>query len=480
MLLLLACLVGLEPSWAEAPSATLQPGDLVHVNVYRHPELSASTRVDSAGNVSLPYIGNVKVDGISEAEASSRVTSAFGAILKSPRVTVSRGGGGLPMMQGSRTEAMITQIVKLQNARAENLSRALESMTSQGGSINYDEDTNSLILTDTPAALQNMVSVVNELDLMQDQVTQVHIEAKIAEVEGTAIKEVGVRWFTQGDQVAGGYNPGPRQDTRVSSTRGVNDPLFNERIDTGRSLNDTASRRFIDEARFDRRLQIPVQVAAPGQMFFGFFNSGIDLGVMLDALAANNKAELLAAPYIRTVNNKPAQIKMTQEYPFTEVGSAGLATISSTRFIDIGIILDVTPRVKTDPQGQRYVQLELKPEVSTATGVANGVPVRSVRSSESTANVRDGQTLVIGGIVQDDARDVLQKVPGIGSLPLIGTLFRHKEKSKANRELMIFVTPTVYDRPESATWDRAMQLNSVSPGSDIKSRLESRAETRKD
>jgi type IV pilus assembly protein PilQ len=459
----------------------LEAGDLVHVRVHRQPDLSTSVSVDGNGAVEIPYVGRVNVRGLSEEEAGARVQEALKAILKNPRVSLSRNAALQGPGASFRSEGMQTKLVPLSNSSAEGLNTALAGMASEGGSVSFDPNTNTLILTDTPSALQEMLAVVHELDQMQSQVAQIHIETKIAEVESGAIKELGVKWFTQGDHLGGGFNTPNRQDTRVDAARGGYDPLFNERIDSDNGRNTGgAGRRFLDEGNWDRRLQIPLMLAAPGQMYLGYLNEGIDLGVMIDALVGDNQAELLAAPYIRTVNHKSAQIKMVEEYPFTELGTAGLSTVANVRFIDVGITLDVTPHVRRDPDGVPYVQLEMEPEVSTATGLSNGVPIRSVRSSRSVANVRNGQTLAIGGILQNDVRNVEQKVPGIGNMPVLGRLFRHTERSKGARELMIFVTPTIYERPENATWERTLNLKEVAAGSDFLAGLESRAEQRKD
>lgn len=449
-------------AFGQEPTGTIEPGDTVYINVFRHPELSASTSVDANGMVNLPHVGNINVAGKTEAEATEAVRGAMNVVLKNPRVTVSKSAGAamVEAPMGDRKLNMRTEVVQVKNARAENLYNALTGMATEGGSLSFDEATNTIIITDEPATLQNMVSVVTQLDNLENQMAQVHIEARVAEIESSAIKEAGLRWFAQGDKVSGGYTPNARQDARVNSLRTFNDPTYNERIglDDGNGLSSGSSRNFIDQPNFDRRMQIPIQVAAPGQMFLGYLNAGIDLGIMLDALVADNKAELLATPYIRAVNHETAQIKMTEEFPYTELSTAGLNTVSNTRFLDVGIVLEVTPHIRQDPEGMPYVQLELEPEVSSATGVANGVPIRSVRRSNSTANVRDGQTLVIGGIVQNDQRDVVQKVPGLGDVPMLGNLFKHKEKSAAQRELMIFVTPKIYERPESATWNRSVAL----------------------
>lgn len=475
----LAALVATSGGGISAQDDTIQSGDVVYVTVFRHDDLSSSVQVDGNGMIEMPYVGNIHVGGSSPQEAARIIENGLTAILKSPKVTVSRGPAPAMSATGGapRTREMRTEVVPVNNARAESIYEALSGMATQGGSISYDEDTNAVIITDEPGTLANMLQVVQQLDSLESQLVQVHIETKIAEVESTAIKEVGLRWFVQGDKAGGGYTPNGRQDARVNSVRTFSDPLFNERLDSnaGNNRNTGISRRFIDEANFDRRMQIPIQVGSPGQMFLGYLNKGIDLGVMLDALVADNKANLLASPYIRTVNHKKASILMTEQFPYSEIGSAGLSTVTRTEFLDVGITLDVTPHVRADPEGVPYVQLELEPEVSTATGMANGVPIRSVRSSSSVANVRDGQTLVIGGIVQSDSRDVIQKVPGVGDVPVIGMLFKHKEKSANSRELMIFVTPRVFGRPEAASWGRVDALGETM-NTDLISSLEARAD----
>jgi type II secretory pathway component GspD/PulD (secretin) len=88
----------------------------------------------------------------------------------------------------------------------------------------------------------------------------------------------------------------------------------------------------------------------------------------------------------------------------------------------------------------------------------NGVPIRSVRSSNTLANVRDGQTLIVGGILTEDEQSVETKVAGLGSIPIFGNLFKTKERAKVRKELMIFVTPTVHRRPEEVTWDKFVDV----------------------
>jgi len=378
---------------------------------------------------------------------------------------VSRSGPGYNV--GYRTEEMRTELLPLQNSNAETLRTALDGMTTEGGSISHDETTNTLIITDTPTTIQNMLSIISRLDQMQSQLQQVRIEAKIAEVKVGALKELGVRWFVQGNEVGAGYYPMPSQDVGINSLKGqAASPLNNEIINNdnggaGDALSNI-TRRFLDDPDFDRRVNIPLQIPKTGQLFLGLLNEHIDLGLMIDALVADNNAELLANPNILTVNHKEAEIKMIDEFPYTEFGTevSGRANFS-TRFLDLGIKMVVTPHVHRDDKGP-YVKLEFKPEVSFPSGSNNGVPIRSVRSYTGESNVRDGQTLVVGGIYRNDLRNIEQKVPGLGSVPVLGKLFKHTEKARSQTELMVFLTPTVHDTPESVTWDRMLDVTAKS------------------
>lgn len=450
---------------ALAAGEAVRPGDLLRVEVKGQPALSTTTNVLPDGTVPIMYVGNVPVAGKSEGEAAEAIGSALSSVLRNPRVTVTRGPRALADTfpeAGGRVEDMTTKIVELNNANAANISETLDGMTSEGGSISHDPDTNTLVITDFPEVVTNIESVISKLDALQTQQMQVRIQTKIAEVQVGAMKELGVRWFVQADESTGSYYPMPMQDTRLNSLYGAGaDPIINEQVGGSRGGQNDATaraRRYVDEPQFDRRLQLPVQIPRVGQLAYGFFNGSVDLGVMLDALAANDKAEILAEPNILTVNHKQARIEQIDEFPYTEYGTdaAGRASFS-TRFLDIGIRLLVTPHVLADEAG-RYVKMELEPEVSYAVGSSNGVPIRSVRSSDQIANVRDGQTLVVGGIYRSDKRNIDQRVPGLGKVPILGNLFKRTEKVDTQTELMVFVTPTIHDKPESVTWESMLDV----------------------
>lgn len=450
-------LVVIAPVALGQQSGSIMVGDVIVVDVQRQPELSTTARVDESGSILVPFVGNVAVAGLTENAARDRITDALRKYLRNPRVRIARGLGGGVL--GTRTGSMMTETVSLKNASAENLATSLQGMSSPGGTISFDGDTNTLIITDRPDVIQNVKMTIFDLDSMQSQLTQVSISTKFAEVQEGALKEIGVRWFTQGKEVAGGFTAPGRLDPEFTSIRPGGS---NESVGTGSGTNSN-SRRFVGGETFDRRLNIPVQVPLAGQLFFGLLNRNLDLGIFIDALVSDKKAELLASPMVLTVNHKTARIKMTDEFPFTE-SLAGVGFSQTTiDFLDIGIIMEVTPHVLEDKTGP-YIKLDLRPEVSFLAGTgANGVPIRSVRSSHSIVNVRDGQTLVIGGVFREEDRDIVQGVPGVSKIPIFGNLFKRKEKNRSRSELIMFVTPRIHLTPEDITWDTMMDISPFWP-----------------
>ncbi len=456
----------------------IAPGDVLYIEVYRVPEMTRTYLVGQDGTITVPYVGAVSVAGLKEPSAGANIASALTKILRNPRVTVTKSDVEIMNPGTGRTAEMVLEIIPLLNSSAETVSTMLQGMNSPGGRISYDPNTNVILVTDTPGAIKNMMGVIARLDAMKSQMTQVRIEVKIAEVRVGALKELGIRWFVQGDHFSGGFNPPVGRIGGISNRHGGFGPLANELINGNNSGGNTFGREFV--GAFDRRLSLPVLVPLPGQAFLGYSGSGLDIGTLVDALVSDEKASVLANPTILTVNHKKAVFKMVDEFPFTEFGTEITgAQRFSVEFLEMGVILEVTPHVYQDETGP-YVKLELNPEISFPTGMSNGVPIRSVRSSKTEANVRDRQTLVIGGIITEDEQSIVTKIPGIGSIPIFGNLFKHREKSKFRTELMIFVTPTIHTAPEQITWDKMIDIAKELNGISAIPTAEIRGEARKD
>jgi len=185
-----------------------------------------------------------------------------------------------------------------------------------------------------------------------------------------------------------------------------------------------------------------------GQPTNGLKASVLDRGLDLTihALQETGKLNILSRPYILTSNNETATITVGQQVPFaTGETTSNVGTQTTTEYRDIGIILEVTPSI--NPDG--LVNMTVRPEISSTTGESITIserlslPVFATRTSETKVAIRDGQTIVIGGLMQDETRDAISKVPLLGDIPLLGNLFKRTIKEKDKTELLIFLTPHV-------------------------------------
>lgn len=189
-----------------------------------------------------------------------------------------------------------------------------------------------------------------------------------------------------------------------------------------------------------------------------------DFQATLHALATNNKLEVLSRPSVLTRNNQEATITVGQEVPFitnSRITSDG-QTINTIQYSDVGIILRVQPRIMPD----RLVEMDVAPEISNLTAetvpITNGVtaPVIAKRSAQTSIVVKDGKTVVIGGMIENNVTENVRKIPVIGDIPYLGALFRRTIKEKSKTELLIFLTPFVVENSkELGNLSRAEEKN---------------------
>jgi general secretion pathway protein D len=172
----------------------------------------------------------------------------------------------------------------------------------------------------------------------------------------------------------------------------------------------------------------------------------------LQALQVANKLDVLSRPYILATDNQLAEIVVGSEVPFvTDSNVTSLGTIVNTvQYRQIGIILDVTPHINPDGLVIMDVQPEISSQTSQFVQVTNGVnaQVYNIRSASTRVGVKDGNTVVIGGMMEDRKIANVQKVPLLGDIPLIGLLFQNTHVDKSKTELLIFMTPHVAQMPD--------------------------------
>lgn len=200
-----------------------------------------------------------------------------------------------------------------------------------------------------------------------------------------------------------------------------------------------------------------------------------DLEVVIRAMADTSKLEVLSRPSVLARNNQQATITVGQEVPFVRNSriTEGGDTINTIEYEDIGIILNVTPRITEN----RLVEMSVSPEISTLTGetvpISNTVNARVIakRSASTNVVVDDGRTVVIGGMMEDNATETIKKIPILGDIPLVGAAFKRTIKEKSKTELLIFLTPHVVENSE--------ELRDISLSEHGKSELSPKAFTKK-
>jgi general secretion pathway protein D len=336
----------------------------------------------------------------------------------------------VPILQG--VAATLTGEVQPGKAVAGVAQAAGAGPSSSTATIQAHEGDNALVISAPPAVFRSLASVIRQLDVRRAQVL---IEAVIAEVSDETANELGVQWqFPIGDKAhaVGGTNftgnsPG---NNILAATAGLNNPK-GPAITVGNGLN---------VGYFDT-------ITVAGQRL-------LSLGALVSALRSNGKNNILSTPSVMTLDNQEAMIKVAQEVPFvtgsytTNSGTAGTGATSgignpfqTIQRKDVGLTLTVTPHINSGDA----VRLELHQEVSNLLPPVQGAVdlVTNKREVKTTVLVKDDSLLVLGGLISDNVKDSVQKVPGLGEIPVIGNLFRYRSNDHAKQDLMVFLHPRI-------------------------------------
>lgn len=305
---------------------------------------------------------------------------------------------------------------------------AAGGVTGGSATIQAHEETNSLVISASPAVFRSLEGVVRQLDVRRAQVL---IEAIIAEVSDEAAREIGVQWFgapKDGRGIIGGsqFNGANGAPNLLSTVTNVGR--------NGLALGNGLSLGYLDGT-----------VNIGGQEI-------LNLGVLVRALQGDGRSNVLSTPSVLTLDNQEAIIKVAQEVPFktgqytNASGTAGsgnnqLNPFQTIERKDVGLTLKVTPHVNEGDS----VRLDLHQEVSSLAPTVDGAVdlITNKRELSTSVLIADDSTLVLGGLIDHSVKDNNQKVPGLGSIPLLGNLFRYRNNNITKRDLMIFLHPKI-------------------------------------
>ena len=289
----------------------------------------------------------------------------------------------------------------------------LKKVISSKGDIQINEATNSLILTDFEANIQKVKNLLNTIDI---QPIQVLIEAKIIDIQTKVFENMGITHNLT-------YDPQGSQGGLFERATGFDESLVATTTLTG-----------------------PSTTLSGGQFTFAATMKGLTASTTLDALIQDKKANLLASPSIATLSGKEARIIIGEKFPYTEKTQTTTGTTETTRFIDVGTTLRVTPFVSPDG----WITMNVHPEVSSVSASLDAGPRITTREADATIRVKDGQTIIIGGLINKQDDRTTGGIPGLKNIPVVGKLFSHNSEDWQETELTVFITPRITLSPYKA------------------------------
>ena len=321
-----------------------------------------------------------------------------------------------------------TKVFALNYAQYDKVEEKIKDvLTPDIGFIKSDERTNKVVVTDLPEKISEVEMLIHEYDAPTKQVL---IISKIVEVTLNDEFNMGINWQSILNQVL------------VSKFFGTDTISM-----TLSSVFETLSEIGVSDTEpFDN----PVRVQNPGgrTLITGTLSDGTDFDAIINALKTNGETNLLSSPRILAVNNEEARIQVGKREAFvtnTVVQSDTAATTAeNVTFVDVGIMLTVTPTISNDG----FIIMKIKPEVSNVaekltTAEGNEIPIVQTQEAETTVKVKDGATIIMGGLILDGQTKTTSKIPIIGSIPLLGIPFRKEYNKIAKDELVIFLTPNI-------------------------------------
>lgn len=329
-------------------------------------------------------------------------------------------------------ERPVSRIYRITYADVTQVEAALKKFISQSGSLSSNPGTSNIIVTDSESKIKAIDTFIEEIDRITPQI---EVEARIYDITSKDRLDLGVEWQTGRNttftsQGAAAYGTTGVLSVGDNPSKGKDYPF-----DTGAFTGSTG------------KTQNTV-----GAFRFGWLNAGIDIDVLLRAQQENINAKLLANPRVLVLDNQKADIKIVSEIPYQEVTetSAG-GSIGSTAFRDVGVELEVVPHLTREGM----VRLQLKPKFSVQTGtvlvgtVTNQFPqpVVDKREADTTLLIKDGQTVVLGGLRSKNVTKQVNKIPLLGDLPLVGLAFRFQGEDATVSELVVFITPRIIEKP---------------------------------
>jgi protein transport protein HofQ len=322
---------------------------------------------------------------------------------------------------------LFMKTVMLKFLDAKSLQQAVSRMSSEYGTVAVNEKNNSLIICDTKGNLDNIVSEIDKADRTPQQIM---IEVVLIDVQLHDDTELGVNWDLMSDK---NYDYIYRQNltTRLGST--IADE---ENIGNATAFNTTG-------------------VGGNFSVISGTIRNVIGM------LQTKRDVEILASPRAMMVSGESANIKAVEEIPYREVSdtaAGGAGAITSTKFKEVGVNLQVTATI-TDGNNI-YLSVDTEQNVMTSES-PTGVPVVDTRRATTSLLLKDGQIVIMGGLRRQETTKKVDQIPILGDIPLVGLLFKYTNTVVNNTELIVFLSPHIYKDGEPISEDAMLKYSEI-------------------
>lgn len=372
------------------------------------------------GNTQTRIVRLLYADANDAVQFLNQIKSVSGKVVHDPKsntLVLTDSQERLSIMQdliGKIDVPVQTEVFHLNYADAEEVSTKIEEILTQNvGRVRFDKRSNKVIVSDTAMKIGEIAKLIHAFDVKDKQVL---IEAKIIQIVLSDQHKFGVDW----EAIV--------QDYHNLDMVGDFDVLGSSEKSGKISIGTVSSDQYT---------------------------------VLLEALETVGTSNILSNPSITSMNNEEAKILVGSTEPYvttttTTPASGPTTTSESVNFIDVGVKLYVTPTIHKD----KFITMKIKPEVSSVTstittGNNNTIPVVGTSEAETTVVVKDGVTIVIGGLIKEEKIETLKKVPLLGDIPVLGRMFRNDDDLVRKTEIVIFLTPKIIsgDVSEDRTTD---------------------------
>ena len=347
------------------------------------------------------------------------------------------------------------KVFTLKYARAKDVEEQLKTQldSKKVGNIKSDERTNQVIVQTFPERMKNIEELITSLD---KKTKAVLIDVKILKVQLTDQLDTGIQWeglFNVAKQYGMAY-VGSYPFSAIQSAA----TAFRTRSTVLNSLSGQVGSYPFSGTTSSLNSSTKI---APGQnMHVGIVDSKRDFDVLINYLQTLGKSKIMASPSISVINNQEAKIHIGERRAYvtttTTQGSSSTTVAEEVTYVDVGVRLSVIPTINDDG----YVTLKVKPEISSVidnivTSSNNLIPILDTNTAETTVLAKDRSTIIIGGLGREEKTASSEQVPFLGDIPFIGALFRSKTQKTVRFELVIMLTPIIFEGDKFITTKEA-------------------------